>query len=233
MVVFLVATILITTAALTPSVLLQGRRDREDEMIWRGLQYQRAIGLYFRKFGRYPTKIEDLTSQTNGMRFLRQAFPDPMNKEDGSWRYICAGPNGTLLNSLTRTSLMQIGPTNPAAAGTSPFSLGAQPGASSGIAGGPGQSSPAPNSLEAQPQPLGGTIIGCNIIGVGSKVKEASLRIYQGGDRYELWEFIWNPNQGGAAIPTQVQPNQLTPGTTAPAPTPGPPTPGLPPATSP
>ena len=30
-------------------------------MVWRGEQYERAIGLYYRKFGKYPTKVEDLT----------------------------------------------------------------------------------------------------------------------------------------------------------------------------
>ena len=55
-------------------------------MIWRGKQYPRAIGMYYRKFGKYPTKVEDLTNQTNGIRFLRQAYTDPMNKDDGSWR---------------------------------------------------------------------------------------------------------------------------------------------------
>jgi len=24
-------------------------------------------------------------------------------------------------------------------------------------------------------------------------MKESSLRVYEGGDTYETWEFIWNP----------------------------------------
>ena len=100
MVVFLVATMLILAAAAVPNILVQGRREREEEMIWRGEQYERAIGMYFSKFGRYPTKIDDLTKQTNGIRFLRQAYTDPMNKEDGSWRFIYVGPNGQLIGSL-------------------------------------------------------------------------------------------------------------------------------------
>jgi len=44
--------------------------------VWRGEQYERAIGMYYKKFGRYPTKVDDLTKQTNGLRFLRKAYTD-------------------------------------------------------------------------------------------------------------------------------------------------------------
>ena len=53
MVVFMVATILILATAVAPNLLTQGRRDREEEMVWRGEQYERAIGLYYRALGRY------------------------------------------------------------------------------------------------------------------------------------------------------------------------------------
>ena len=99
LVIFLVATMLIFGAVATRSVLVQGRRERETEMIWRGEQYERAIGLYFRKVGHYPTQLEDLSKQTNGIRFLRQPFTDPTNKMDGSWRLIYVGPAGQLIGS--------------------------------------------------------------------------------------------------------------------------------------
>src|SRR5258708_15317769 len=107
MVVFMVATMLITAMAVTPNLLTEGRREKEEELVWRGNQYVRAIGLYYRKFGKYPTKVEDLTKETNGVRFLRQAYTDPMNKEDGSWRFIYVGPNGQLLGSVKQTNLLQ------------------------------------------------------------------------------------------------------------------------------
>src|ERR1700676_106213 len=130
MVIFMVATMLIFSSVATQSILTQGRREREIEMVWRGEQYQRAIGGYYRKFGKYPTKVDDLVKQTNGIRFLRQAYTDPMNKEDGSWRFIYVGPNGQLIGSLRRISLLQsvvATPTIPGAA------------ASGGTAGGFGQ----------------------------------------------------------------------------------------------
>ena len=192
MVIFMVATmmLLVSTAALR--IDTQGRRERETELAWRGEQYQHAIGLYFRKFGRYPTKVDDLVKQTNGMRFLRQAYTDPMNKDDGSWRFIYYGPGGQLIGSLRRTSLLQGIVSTPTIPGI--------PGASS-IGTGPGQTGQQSNNgLNSQPQSLQGPVIGGNIIGVASKVKDASLRIYEGGDTYELWEFIYNPGQQ-VAIP--------------------------------
>jgi type II secretory pathway pseudopilin PulG len=226
--VFLVASMIILAAAAAPSVLTEGRREKEAEMVWRGEQYARAIGLYYRKFGKYPTKVEDLTRQTNGVRFLRQAYTDPMNKDDGSWRFIYVGPNGQLIGSLHQTSLLQTALTTPGLGGLLTSGGGLQPlsppGAATGTSQAPGagqagqQSNAATtaNPLESQPQPLGGTVMGGNIIGVGSKTKKPSIRIYLGGDTYEQWEFIWNPT-GQIALPGQTPVNPNANPTSAPA----------------
>ena len=71
------------------------------------------------------------------------------------------------------------------------------------------------NPLESQPQPLTGAVIGGNIIGVGSKIKQPSLRVYLGGDTYQQWEFIWNPT-GQIALPGQAPLNPNANPTTAP-----------------
>ena len=63
----------ITAVAIAPDVIFQLRRDREEELIHRGVQYSRATRRYFKKFGRYPTRIEDLEN-TNNIRFLRLAL---------------------------------------------------------------------------------------------------------------------------------------------------------------
>jgi hypothetical protein len=59
----------------------QYQRDREEEMIHRGVQYSRAIRSYYRKFNRYPAKIEDLEN-TNQIRFLRKRYKDPLTGKD-------------------------------------------------------------------------------------------------------------------------------------------------------
>ena len=58
----------------------QIKRDREEEMIHRGVQYSRAVRRFFKKTGRYPTRIEELES-TNNIRFLRKRYKDPMNRD--------------------------------------------------------------------------------------------------------------------------------------------------------
>src|SRR6185312_12625526 len=75
-----VTILIITMAIIVPEVTFQVKRDREEEMIHRGVQYSRAIRRYVKKFGRYPTRIEDLES-TNNLRFLRRRYKDPMNRD--------------------------------------------------------------------------------------------------------------------------------------------------------
>ena len=76
-----VALIILGMAVIVPSIAFQIRRDREEEMIHRGVQYSRAIRAYYKKFGRYPTKLEDLEN-TNNLRFLRKRYKDPITGQD-------------------------------------------------------------------------------------------------------------------------------------------------------
>ena len=73
-----IALIAIFAAAILPSITFEIKREREAEMIHRGVQYSRAIRAYYKKFGRYPTRIEDLES-SNNQRFLRKRYKDPLN----------------------------------------------------------------------------------------------------------------------------------------------------------
>jgi hypothetical protein len=66
-------------------------------MIHRGVQYSRAIRGYYKKFGRYPTKLEDLEN-TNNLRFLRQRYKDPMNKNK-DFRLLHYGEQGVTLGA--------------------------------------------------------------------------------------------------------------------------------------
>jgi hypothetical protein len=78
----IVAMMAIAAAIVVPKVAFEIKRDREEEMIHRGVQYSRAIRAYYKKFGRYPTKIEDLES-ANNLRFLRKRYKDPENCKAG------------------------------------------------------------------------------------------------------------------------------------------------------
>jgi len=76
-----VALLAIGMAAMVPLITQQVKRDREEELIHRGVQYSRAIKHYVKKLGRYPTRIEDLES-ANNMRFLRRRYKDPITGKD-------------------------------------------------------------------------------------------------------------------------------------------------------
>jgi len=219
-VIFLVTLLLLSTMVVATNILTEGRREKEKEMIWRGNQYVRGVKLHFRKTGRFPTSLDDLTKPKLGsLRFMRQAYKDPMNKEDGSWRFIYVGPAGQLIGSLKPPQNLQFprvggvgtpanalnGPGTPAQPGaigqqapgaTQPdgTAAGTTPPASTGTPVGTDQSD---SGSSPQPIPTGDTsaIIGGNIIGVGSKIDKSSVIVYDKAKNYRLFEFIWNPSK--------------------------------------
>jgi hypothetical protein len=115
LVIFLLALVVIASVAVAPDIITNGRREKEEEMIWRGKQYVRGIRLYVRYYQthggttRFPTSMEDLTKNKVGIRFMRQAYKDPVNAVDGSWRMIYVGPNGQLIGSLKNRPLLPDG----------------------------------------------------------------------------------------------------------------------------
>jgi hypothetical protein len=142
MVMLLATLVLLSAIVAAPFIRTERQREKEEEMIWRGKQYVRGIKMYYRKTGRFPTSVDDLTKPKLGsLRFMRQAYKDPMNKTDGTWRFIYVGPNGQLVGSLKPPQTFQI-----------PGIGGAQPGTPAGAnpqqttsfgASGFGQSPPA------------------------------------------------------------------------------------------
>ncbi len=106
---FMTMLMLMAAIVAAPSIRTERRREQEEEMIWRGKQYVHAIKLYYRKNGRFPTNLDDLTKPKNGsLRYLRQEYKDPMNKEDGKWRLIYVGPSGQLIGSTKPQQQIQI-----------------------------------------------------------------------------------------------------------------------------
>ncbi len=88
---------LMSIAVLVAIVPIQfaNQRDQEEEMIHRGVQYSRAIRTYYKKFSRYPSKLEDL-DHTNNLRFLRRHYKDPLNKNK-DFRLLHYGEQGVQL----------------------------------------------------------------------------------------------------------------------------------------
>lgn len=86
---FLCVLLLISLAIAAPKMARSIQRDKELETIHRGEQYRRAIQLYYRKFQRYPTSIDQLV-ETNQIRFLRKRYADPLTGKD-DWKPVLFG----------------------------------------------------------------------------------------------------------------------------------------------
>jgi len=61
------------------------RRDKEEELIFRGLQYAEAIRVFQNRFGRPPVRIQELIEVQP--RSIRKLWKDPMT-DDGNWKLI-------------------------------------------------------------------------------------------------------------------------------------------------
>jgi len=82
-----------------PRVAFESQRNREQLFIDRGLEYKRAVQLFYRKYRTYPQTLDDLQT-TRNIRFLRQRYADPLTGQD--YRLLHVGPGGLLTDSLTQ-----------------------------------------------------------------------------------------------------------------------------------
>src|SRR5687768_16130082 len=94
---FATAASILLTAAI-PAYLTQARREREEELIFRGEEYMRAIQKFHRRFNAYPPTLEALEEQ-NGLRFIRRLYTDPTSPDNKGFRLIYLNPDGTLTGS--------------------------------------------------------------------------------------------------------------------------------------
>jgi len=169
-----VASILI--ASVLPLASAQAQREKEAELIFRGLQYAEGIRVFRRRFGRYPTSLQELLKVKP--RSIRKLWKDPMTK-DGEWGIV----------SLEGTQLPGTGGSAPV--GGSPFRPTPTPtprptptpgpfGSSSGVTGADG----------AARGP---------VMGVYSKSTEKGYRLWEGRQAYNEWRFTEQSLTGAAA----------------------------------
>lgn len=146
-VIFLTVALLISLAVAAPKMAMSIQRDKEMETIHRGEQYRRALQLYYRQFGRYPTSVDQLLN-TNNVRYLRKKYTDPLTGKD-DWKPVLFGqahvrPLGFFGQPLT--GVAGIGTTSGSmyAASTSTTDANGVPvaGSPGSTAGGPGATAP-------------------------------------------------------------------------------------------
>ena len=185
-------------SALLPVWSHMATREKEEELIFRGKQYARAVGLFQRKFANTaPPSIDVLVEQ----RFLRKKYKDPITGED--------------FQPIYANQQLQGGP------------------GGSQVAQRPGEqasqtiSTPAQQQLQSGFNSTGAGVRG-GILGVVSKSKDASIKIYNGRDHYSDWAFVFvqttqrpgqsvnlpgTPGQGGGQgqqqMPFGMQPGNM------------------------
>ena len=221
-IVMMLAMTLIALTAMAPWEVTQIKRDRELELIHRGKAYTRAIKLFYKRFGRYPTALGELEN-TQNLHFIRKLYKDPMSPE-GEWRIIHLGeakypPKGFGYSNIPGQSIGT--PIGGGPAGTPGGAFGGGPGGSLGgailpggmstILGGPqggsssqlGSNQPSTGGMTPAEQisrPLGsGPTIGAPVIGVASLNKSDSIHEVNERKKYNEWEFFYDPRYDIAA----------------------------------
>jgi len=144
----------------------QIRREKEEELIFRGKQYVQAVRLFqAKKPGTFPRTLEELVEE----KCLRRLFGDPMNP-DGDWNIILLPEAGTQGGGLRRR-----------AEGT---------GLRSGDSSPQGQAFSAQSILIAPKSALSSVRNG-QILGVVSSSQLKSFRIYNDQESYDKWLFFY------------------------------------------
>lgn len=87
----MIAVINIAVAASLPTWSKIIQREKEQELIFRGLQYAEAIRVFQKRVGRFPTRLEELVEIEP--RSIRQLWLDPLNDEP-EWGLVIAGAAG-------------------------------------------------------------------------------------------------------------------------------------------
>jgi type II secretory pathway pseudopilin PulG len=168
------------------------QREKEEELVFRGLQYVHAIGVYQRKFANaYPPNVDILVEQ----RFLRKKFKDPITNDD----FVVLPPGVSLPGAPAQPGGQRGGigglTTPPGRGGTSTTSPSSsqttarQPTSRGGLA-----------PIGSQPGGTGGGTT-AGVAGVTSKSKDQSIRLYNGRNHYNEWAFVYTP---------QLQPGQTS-----------------------
>jgi type II secretory pathway pseudopilin PulG len=174
----------------------EAQREKEAELIFRGEQYARAINLFQRKLGpgSFPPSVDVLVQQ----RFLRKKYKDPITEGDFQLIAVAGG-------------IPQVPGLPPQRGG------GRGRGSSTGLSQPPqGRSGMQQQQAQQPPRPFGsqgrqgsvpggsqfgeGGQTGGGIMGVVSKSKETSIRVYHGATHYNEWTFLFSnvSNRPGA-----------------------------------
>ncbi len=173
----------ILMAAVLPTASAEAQRDREAELIFRGIQYAEGIRNFKKRYGRYPTTLKEMYETRP--RTLRKLWKDPMTNSN-NWGLITAVAGAPVIGAR-QGGAPAGGPMQPTPAPTvAPTAPGAfNPGGAPGAVGSPGGAPPGP------------------ITGVYSLSTKKGYRLFSGRENYNEWRFTEQTllNQGSGGPP--------------------------------
>jgi type II secretory pathway pseudopilin PulG len=150
----------ILIAAVLPMASTEAQRDKEAELIFRGLQYAEGIRTFRKRYGRYPNTLKEMYEVRP--RTLRKLWKDPMTNSL-NWGLITL-TGGAPLPGARPGGMPGGGPFAPTPVPTP------RPG-TPGAPGNPGNAPPGP------------------ITGVYSTSKKKGFRLFTGRENYNEWRF--------------------------------------------
>lgn len=211
-----VALMAMALVAVLPELTFQMKRDREEEMVHRGVQYSRAVRAYYRKLGGYPPSI-DLLDSSNNLHFLRKRYKDPVTGEDFKFLHVtdvklsfAGGIAGgqTLGKSITGTLNSGSGTSTDANATSGSSDASTDKTQDSSQQSGNNDSTSKSPFTTVSGASAGQTFGGGPIVGVASTSQKESIRIYNKKNHYNDWQFIYDPTSDrGGLITGPYQPS--------------------------
>lgn len=165
----------------------QAQREREEEYLFRAHEYARGVMKFQQKSGpgTLPPSLDVLVQQ----RFVRRRYKDPLSGQDFNPVY------------QTATALGQPG-AGGAVGSATPGMIGGGARSGSGLGAGASTSgfstTATPTSTQGQPIP------GAGIMGVVSKSKATSIRVYNGRTRYDQWAVTYQDIKPGKGLPPDI-----------------------------
>lgn len=155
------AILAILVMGVAPSVAMIMKREREQELLFRGKQYARAIALFQKRYGRFPNELKELYK--NRPRTIRKLWTEP----------ICRCPDWQVIYQNSPDALTG-------------GAQGGVPGMPRGSPGARPLPTPTPGVFGPADQPK---TVG-PIVGVRSRVHAEALTEWRGQKFYDEWRFI-------------------------------------------
>jgi len=187
----------------------QIQRDKEAELIFRGMQYAEAIRVFQARYSRYPTRLKELIEVEP--RCIRKLWENPM-REDGRWGLVPVGLNvGQNVGAPGGGQLQNASPAGQPAGG---FGEDERAGGDplGDKEGGEGENGQKPGTLlSADPDDsFGAPPSSVPIRGVYAAVSKDAVKRFLGKENINEWQFTvelyGTQKQGGPANPSLLTP---------------------------